>query len=160
MTALSQLLRDLGDLYQRHIVAEHKQDQLLLLMAFLVTFSIVRLITHAIRAGRLQHVFRNVQTAGGLHIHHLVIGILLLLTTGYISIGLDPDSSSGLLAVLFGIGAALTLDEFALWLRLKDVYWSREGRASIDAVVIATTVFALGIVGLPFWTAVVQRLIP
>lgn len=151
MPNIGNLPGDIVDLYQRHIVATDKQSQALVLVSFLVTFSIVRVITHAIRAGRLRRVLRNVQTSGGLHLHHLVIGILLLLGVGYVSAGIDPGGYDGLLAVLFGIGAALTLDEFALWLRLRDVYWSREGRASIDAVVIMATVIALGILGLPFW---------
>ena len=147
-------LNDTGDLYRHHIVATGKQSQALVLVSFLATFTFVRLITHAIRAGRFRRIFRNVQTSGGLHLHHLVIGILLLLCTGYISAGVDPDGYKGPLAVLFGIGAALTLDEFALWLRLQDVYWTREGRASVDAVVIMATIIALGILGLPFWVAV------
>lgn len=154
MTEFERFSRDVGDLYQRHFVATGKEAQLLILVSFLVTFTIVRIITHAIRAGRFRHVLRNVQTSSGLHLHHLVIGILLLLAVGYISTGVDPDGYKRQLAVLFGIGAALTLDEFALWLRLKDVYWTEQGRASIDAVIIMATVIALGVLGLPFWVAI------
>lgn len=160
MGEIDRLFTDIGRLYQHHIDDTGKQSQMLVLLSFLVTFTLVRLVTHAIRAGRLRRVFHNVQTSGGLHLHHLVIGILLLLGTGYVSTGLNPDRHTGLLAVLFGVGAALTLDEFALWLRLKDVYWSREGRASIDAVVIAAAIVAMGILGGPFWVAVAQRIAP
>lgn len=160
MGEIDRLFSDIGRLYQHHIVEAGKQSQMLVLASFLVTFALVRLITHAIRSGRFRHVFRNVQTPGGLHLHHLVIGILLLLVTGYVGIGVEPDSHAGLLAVLFGIGAALTLDEFALWLRLKDVYWTREGRASIDAVVIAASIAAIGVLGGPLWVAVVERIVP
>ncbi len=151
MTALERFLSDVGEVYQRHIVDDGKQAQMLVLASFLVTFTIVRLITHAIRAGKLRRVFRNVETSGGLHLHHLVIGILLLIGTGYVSVGIHPTEYGGLLAVLFGIGAALTLDEFALWLRLKDVYWAREGRASVDAVVIMASIITLGLIGIRFW---------
>jgi hypothetical protein len=151
MTSLERFLSDVGELYQQHIVDEGKQAQMLVLASFLVTFTIVRLITHAIRAGKLRHVFRNVQTSGGLHLHHLVIGILLLIGTGYVSVAIQPDGYGGLLAVLFGIGTALTLDEFALWLRLKDVYWAREGRASVDAVVVMASIITLGLIGVRFW---------
>lgn len=151
MPDFGQFATDVGNLYERHIVATGKQSQALILVSFLLTFTLVRLITHAIRAGRFRGAIHNVETPGGLHLHHLVIGIVLLLVTGYVSAGIDPDGYGGLLAVLYGIGAALTLDEFALWLRLKDVYWAREGRASIDAVIIAATVIALGILGFPFW---------
>lgn len=151
MTSLERFVSDVGELYHRHIVDDGKQAQVLVLASFLVTFTIVRLITHAIRAGKLRRVFRNVQTSGGLHLHHLVIGILLLIGTGYVSVGIQPTGYGGLLAVLFGIGAALTLDEFALWLRLKDVYWTQEGRASVDAVVIMASIITLGLIGIRFW---------
>lgn len=151
MPDFGQFAADVGNLYERHIIATGKQSQALILVSFLVTFTIVRLITHAIRAGRFRRAIHNVETPGALHLHHLVIGIVMLLVTGYVSAGVDPDGYGGLLAVLFGIGAALTLDEFALWLRLKDVYWEREGRTSIDAVVIVATVIALGILGIQFW---------
>lgn len=84
---------------------------MIILSSFLVTFVIVRAITHAIRAGRWRRVLRNLQTAGGTHLHHLVIGIVLLLTAGYLSIGPRNGPSPHMLAVMFGIGAALTLDE-------------------------------------------------
>jgi hypothetical protein len=154
MREFERFLHDVGDLYHRHIVETGREAQLLLLVSFLVTFTIVRVITHSIRAGRFHRVFRNVQTSGGLHLHHLVIGILLLLVVGYISTGIHPDGYDRPLAILFGIGAALTLDEFALWLRLKDVYWTQEGRASIDAVIIMATIIALGVLGLPLWVAI------
>ncbi len=137
--------------YHRHIVDEHHQPQLLLLAAFLVTFIVVRVITHAIRAGRWKRVFRNVSMKGGMHLHHLVPGILLLLVSGYLGIALPLSIGREPLAVLFGIGAALTLDEFALWLHLEDVYWARQGRQSVDAVVIAATIISLGILGWQFW---------
>ena len=160
MGDLERFLADVGDLYQHHIVDAGKQPQMALLVSFLLTFALVRLITHAIRAGKLRRVLRNVQTSSGLHLHHLVIGIVLLLGAGYVSTALDPHGWRELLAVLFGIGAALTLDEFALWLRLQDVYWTREGRASIDAVVIMATIIALGMLGLPFWLDIGRLVIP
>jgi hypothetical protein len=77
-------------------------------------------------------------SVGGTHVHHLVWGILLVLVTGYSGIAFAPGSPwRELLAILFGIGAGLTLDEFALWLHLRDVYWEQEGRRSIDAVIVA-----------------------
>ncbi len=98
----------------------------------------VRILTHAIRAGR--GPFHNLEV-GGRHIHHLVWGILLLLIVGYgwlLQFGPIVQARSRwhgrVMAFLFGVGAALTLDEFALWLNLQDVYWERQGRASMDAV--------------------------
>lgn len=106
-----------------------------MLVAFLVTFVATRLITRAIRLGR--GPFRDT-SIGGVHIHHQVYGIFLLLVAGAAEFTWRPGPPvDAVLAVLFGIGAALTLDEFALWLRLDDVYWTAEGRRSVDAVLVA-----------------------
>ena len=95
---------------------------------------------------------------GGRHIHHLVFGIIILLLVGYgwlCEIGNGSDDSSiflgRLMSILYGVGAALTLDEFALWLNLKDVYWAREGRSSIDAVILFGAVLAAGSWGAPLF---------
>ncbi|HEY4579529.1 MAG TPA: hypothetical protein VIG89_00720, partial [Candidatus Acidoferrales bacterium] len=100
------------------------------------------------------------------HIHHLVFGIVLLLAVGYASLmGVGArgtsaaDRSGRLLALLFGAGAALTLDEFALWLNLEDVYWSPEGRASIDAIVLFGAVFVIGIWGRQLFGAIARELL-
>jgi hypothetical protein len=95
----------------------------------------------------------SVTTEGGLHVHHLVFGIVLLLATGF-ALALQPPSPwSEIFAAGFGIGAGLTLDEYALWLHLEDVYWAEEGRRSVDAVVIAAVLGGLLLMGfLPFST--------
>jgi hypothetical protein len=97
-------------------------------------------VTHAIRAGR--GPFRNI-SPGGRHIHHMTFGIIGLLLTGYAwnaQLGLGTSAerrwSSRVSATGYGMASALTLDEFALWLNLQDDYWTKEGRESIDAVVI------------------------
>jgi len=83
----------------------------------------------------------NVETSSGLHIHHLVWGILTIMLTGFLAFSFQPDSPwIELLAVAFGVGCGLTLDEFALWLHLEDVYWSEEGRSSVDAVIVAVLI--------------------
>jgi hypothetical protein len=120
-----------------------------MLGAYLITFLVTRAVTKAIRRGR--GPFRNT-SVGGVHVHHQVYGIFLLLGVGTAEFTYRPPGPwSDVLAVLFGVGAALTLDEFALWLRLDDVYWEREGRSSVDAVLIAFVVGLLLLVGLnPF----------
>lgn len=150
MLDLNRLWQDIGHAYDRNIADAGKQPQAVALVAFLVTFLAVRLITHAIRDGKLRRVLRNVQ-AGGTHIHHLVPGILLLLASGYLLLAIGPSGPREPVAVLFGIGAALTLDEFALWLHLEDVYWAKQGRQSVDAVVVAATIAALVVLGAGFW---------
>src|SRR3954452_17742378 len=113
--------------------------------AFLLTFLTTRLITRAIRTGR--GPFRNA-SVGGNHVHHEGYGIFLLLITGTADFTEGREGSwLYVLASLFGMGAALTLDEFALWLHLEDVYWSQEGRSSVDAVLIALGVGGLLLVG-------------
>jgi hypothetical protein len=121
----------------------------LMLGAFVVTFLVTRLVTRLIRSGR--GPFRNT-TIGGVHVHHQVYGIFLLLGTGVVELTYRPPSPwVELIAVLFGVGAALTLDEFALWLTLDDVYWGPEGRRSVDAVLIAAVIGGLLLVGVsPF----------
>jgi lysyl-tRNA synthetase, class II len=90
----------------------------------------------------------NVQL-GGTHVHHLVWGICTLLIVGYLMIALDPGSPlHEVFAILFGVGTGLTLDEFALWLNLKDVYWSEQGRRSIDAVIVMATFAGIVMIGL------------
>lgn len=145
------LRRDVSAAYEKDILQSGKEAQLVILITFLATFALVRLITHSIRADRFKHLLRNVQTSGGLHIHHLVPGIILLLISGYLGIGLSNNISENFVAILFGIGAALTLDEFALWLHLEDVYWAKQGRDSIDAVVIMATIIAIGLIGYTFF---------
>jgi hypothetical protein len=96
---------------------------------------------------------------GGMHIHHLVFGIVLLLVSGYAmvaEIGTDVTPRSlflgRLIAILYGMGAALTLDEFEMWLNIKESTWSFSGRASIDAVVLFGALLAVGAWGAPLWT--------
>lgn len=96
---------------------------------------------------------------GGMHIHHLVWGIVLLLVSGYAmvaEIGTDSTPRSlflgRLIAILYGMGAALTLDEFAMWLNIKESTWTFQGRESIDAVVLFGALLAVGAWGAPLWT--------
>jgi hypothetical protein len=132
--------RVLGALY-RKLLGDCRQERLFLgNVGFLTAFVTVRGITHSIRAGR--GPFRNV-TPGGRHIHHMTFGIIGLLATGYawnaqLGIGSDPARRWGsrVSATGYGMASALTLDEFALWLNLQDDYWTKQGRESIDAVVI------------------------
>jgi hypothetical protein len=144
--------------YIRDIRETGKEPAFLLTLAFLITFGLVRFITYSIRTQRL-HLFRNVTTKSGLHVHHMVPGMLLVLASGYFGLVLPGNAATALLAILFGIGAALVLDEFALWLRLADVYWEPEGRESIDAVVLAGGVCLLYLLGLDFWPHLIEALL-
>ena len=156
-------MKALAQLYHFHFKSERRERLFLASIGFLVTFGIVRLITHLIRAG--VGPFHNVVSSGGLHIHHLVWGILLLLLVGYIWLIQEgtgqsrfPSWFSRVTAIAYGVGAALTLDEFALWLNLQDVYWAGPGRESVDAVVIFASFLSVGIWGFPFLAGVAREL--
>jgi hypothetical protein len=119
---------------------------LLLLAAMLLSFGFIRFSTRMIRA-EVSWWPGNV-TPGGLHIHHLVFGIVMMMVAGFAAFAIQPDEPwFEISAVVFGAGMGLTLDEFALWLHLEDVYWSEEGRSSVDAVVFAAIIGGGYIVG-------------
>ncbi|CAM5415689.1 hypothetical protein SAVIM338S_02231 [Streptomyces avidinii] len=139
----------MGHWWYRNIVEPGKLPLLLALLAFVSSFLITRVITRMIRAGR--GPFKNV-TPGGMHIHHVVPGVILVIIGGFGAIGSSRHSfGAGLSAVIFGLGAGLVLDEFALILHLDDVYWSEQGRKSVEIVVLTAAIVALVLGGfLPF----------
>lgn len=141
-----ELAGSVSSLFDRAIVEPGKLPEFLFYVAFLGAFGFIRGSAHMIRA-EVSWWPGNVEV-GGTHIHHLVWGILVLLIAGYVSVSFSPDSPGAeLVAIAFGIGAGLTLDEFALWLTLRDVYWEQEGRRSIDAVIVVAAVAGLILVG-------------
>src|SRR5271170_2046873 len=143
--------RDVRSLYRKHFGDRRKERRLISTGAFFVTFAGVRAITHAIRAGR--GPFKNI-TPGGRHIHHMTFGITGLLSVGYLwllEIGTNQQrGASRVTSLVYGSGAALTLDEFALWLNLEDDYWTTQGRESIDAVVLFGSLLTLSVLGRGF----------
>src|SRR5271167_2339886 len=145
--------REIRALYRKHFKDRRKERQLISTASFFVTFAAVRGITHAIRAER--GPFKNI-TPGGRHIHHMTFGITGLLTVGYLwllEIGTNERRrSSRATSIVYGSGAALTLDEFALWLNLEDDYWNKQGRESIDAVVLFGSLLTLSVLGRGFLT--------
>jgi hypothetical protein len=142
---------DITRAYDREIQVPGKEIHFLILAAFVCSFGFIRGSAHMIRA-QVSWWPGNVETKGGTHIHHLVWGILLLLSMGYIGLAEDIGSPwLELVAIAFGIGMGLTLDEFALWLNLADVYWQQKGRQSIDAVVVTTALLVIALLGLQFW---------
>ncbi|MGH3366056.1 MAG: hypothetical protein ACRDOY_02515 [Nocardioidaceae bacterium] len=134
------------DWYDTHVFQTGRSAALWALICFLATYALTRWITRRIR--RRQHsgdesadgAIKDVYI-GGVHIHHQVWGILLVLVVGLLEFRYQPESPwQEVLAAMFGVGAALALDEFALWLHLQDVYWTEEGRKSIDAVMVASVI--------------------
>jgi hypothetical protein len=143
----------LGASYHDQIVAPGKQPVFLLLVGLLAGFGFIRTSTRLIRA-QVRWWPGNV-SAGGVHLHHEFFGMLIMLITGTLGFAVrTPSDWWDLLAFGFGVGAGLVLDEFALLLHLQDVYWSKEGRTSIDAVILAVTGTGLLLVGgAPFGAA-------
>jgi hypothetical protein len=145
-------LRAVPSIYRKHFADCRRERQFLAAVSFLTTFVSVRTITHAIRAGR--GPFRNIMP-GGRHIHHMTFGIIGLLSVGYLwmlEIGTSESrrASSRATSLSYGAAAALTLDEFALWLNLEDDYWTKRGRESIDAVTVFGALLTIGVFGKDF----------
>ena len=161
LLVLLQLTR-LGFLIRSTIPDRPRRRMFIASVSFLITFVGVRLIVSLVTHN---HGPFGWVMVGGRHIHHLVWGILILLFVGYgwlLDLGRSHSPTSiflsRLMAVSYGAGAALTLDEFALWLNLEpDAYWSSSGRLNIDAVILFGSILAVGTWGAPFFRAL-QRM--
>jgi hypothetical protein len=118
---------------------------LLTLIGFVCAFGFIRLSTRLMRSPRVPWWPGSVVSEGGVHVHHLFFGIVLMMVAGGLSFAVGETDGPwyAIYAVLFGIGLGLAIDEYALWLHLDDVYWSRAGRSSIDATLIALGLFGL-----------------
>jgi hypothetical protein len=145
-----------GAILHKRIPDRPRRRLFLAALGFVLTFLGVRLLVLLV----LFHVgpFGWV-VIGGRHIHHLVWGIVLLLVSGYAmvaEIGTEATPRSlfagRLIAIVYGMGAALTLDEFTMWLDIKQSTWTFSGRESIDAVVLFAALLGLGAWGAPLWT--------
>jgi hypothetical protein len=137
-----------SDFWNDQILANEKQGLFLVLVGFILSFSFIRMSTRLMRSPRVTWWPGSVVSDSGVHLHHLVFGIVTMMiagTLGLAALGQSPYTE--ICAFLFGIGAGLTIDEFALWVYLDDVYWAEEGRASIDATVIAAAGMMLILLG-------------
>ncbi|MEO3973041.1 hypothetical protein [Streptomyces sp. CAU 1734] len=135
----------MGGWFRENILDAGKLPTLLALASFVLTFLITRTVTRLIRAGR--GPFRNI-TPGGMHIHHVVPGVVLMVVGGFGAVGSGRYGvAASVCAVVFGIGAGLVLDEFALIVHIHDVYWSEEGRQSVEVVILATALASLVLSG-------------
>jgi hypothetical protein len=133
--------------YESAIFDAGREPAFLMLLTFVVTLAVTRFYT---RIGRIRRWGSG--SASGVHVHHVVPGVIMSLAAGVLVIAFDPGGIViGLLAVVFGAGAALTLDEFAMLLHLDDVYWKLEGRVSIEACMVAVAVLGFAVlVASPF----------
>ncbi|MBV9156740.1 MAG: hypothetical protein JO097_10805 [Acidobacteriaceae bacterium] len=153
----------LRDIYKEQLGESRRERLFLASVGFFVAVAVIRGLTIAIHNDI--GPFHNVEMRGR-HIHHMVWGILLLLLVGYswlVQIGTGSEKSwrwaGRLTSMLYGVAAALTLDEFALWLNLSDVYWQREGRESYEAMALFAGVLAMGVFGGPFFKGIGRQLV-
>jgi hypothetical protein len=137
-----------ADFWNDQIVAEEKQGLFLVLVGFLLSFGFIRMSTRLMRSPRVPWWPGSVVSESGVHVHHLVFGIVTMMIAGAVGFTVLGDSPwAEVCAFAFGVGAGLTIDEFALWVYLEDVYWSEQGRVSIDATVIAAAFMGLILLG-------------
>jgi hypothetical protein len=135
-----------------------QQSALISWLAFTTTFGTVRGITHAIKAGK--GPFRNL-SLGGEHLHHYMWGIGMLTGVGAVAVrGTEELRRHPATALVYGVGLALIVDEFALLLDLKDVYWAREGRVSVDIGIGGSSLAATYFAALPVLRKVARRRLP
>jgi hypothetical protein len=151
----------LGRVYERQLAESRRERLFLASIGFFTAVLVVRGVTFAIHNDI--GPFHDVSMKGR-HIHHLFWGITLLLVVGYgwlLQIGTGTARSSvwaaRAMCMVYGVAAALTLDEFALWLNLRDVYWEREGRESFEAMALFAGVLCIGIFGHPFFRGVARE---
>ena len=149
----------LADLWREHIRHAPGFPRLLIAVSFLISFGIVRTITYGIRDGWLPFGDLEAGSPGkGIHLHHYMWGIGIVLILCYVEIGFRPERGRNLFAVLYGLALALILDEFALLLNLRDVYWSGPGRASLVAVSVAAGFVTIAVLARPFVRAVLHEI--
>jgi hypothetical protein len=128
---------------------KHNEEGLfLVLVGFILSFAFIRMSTRLMRSPKVPWWPGSVVSDSGVHLHHLVFGIVTMMIAGALGFTAFGDSpTTEICAFAFGIGAGLTIDEFALWVHLEDVYWAEEGRSSIDATVIAAAGMLLVLLG-------------
>jgi hypothetical protein len=134
--------------FWNNLTQHEEQGLFLVLVGFIGSFAFIRMSTRLMRSPKVPWWPGSVVSDSGVHLHHLVFGIVAMMaagTLGFLFFGASPQTE--IAAFFFGIGAGLTIDEFALWVHLDDVYWAEEGRSSIDATVIAAAGMGLVLLG-------------
>ena len=130
-------------------LVEHEEQALFLVLAgFVLSFAFIRMSTRLMRSPKVPWWPGSVVSDSGVHLHHLVFGIVTMMVAGTLGLSTLGDSPwTEICAFAFGVGAGLTIDEFALWVYLDDVYWAEEGRSSIDATVLAVAAMGMLLLG-------------
>jgi uncharacterized membrane protein len=137
-----------SEFWNEQILAHDREGVFLVLVGFILSFAFIRMSTRLMRSPKVPWWPGSVVSDSGVHLHHLVFGIVMMMiagTLGFAALGSSPYAE--ICAFFFGIGVGLTIDEFALWVYLDDVYWAEQGRSSIDATVIAAALMGLVVLG-------------
>lgn len=142
----------MGILYDILIEKHRKRVSFVVLVSFLLTFLIVRLYVLSAMAGFIEDPYLYIR---GYHIHHLNYGIFIMAVAGFCALVSQREKDRLKLGVLYGIGLGLTFDEFGMWLRLEDEYWTR---LSYDAVIVISLIFVNLVYFYPFWERVFNLL--
>jgi hypothetical protein len=150
--AMIPLASFISDFWNDQLVEHDRQYLFLVLLGFVGSFAFIRMSTRLMRSPRVPWWPGSIVSESGTHVHHLVFGIVTMMIAGTISFaGFATSPIYELCGLFFGIGIGLTIDEFALWVHLEDVYWADEGRQSIDATLIAVAALGLILLGVrPF----------
>jgi hypothetical protein len=142
----------IAEFWNDHILAHERQGVFLVLVGFILSFGFIRMSTRLMRSPKVPWWPGSIVSDSGVHLHHLVFGIVTMMIAGTLGFTVHGESPyAEICGFAFGVGAGLTIDEFALWVYLDDVYWAEEGRSSIDATVIAAAAMGLIVLGInPF----------
>jgi hypothetical protein len=155
MAIKSPLGKDLRAVFREEL-DPRQRAALLSWLAFTTTFGALRGITYSIKEGK--GPFRNL-SVGGAHLHHYMWGIGLVSGVGGVAVhGDEPRRNHPAVALTYGAGLALIVDEFALLLDLKDVYWARQGRISVDLGIGASSLAGTYFAALPLLRALRRRI--
>lgn len=154
-----------SEMFHQHVRDRPRRRLFLASVGFFLTLAVARSMAYA--AGHNIGPFHYIYIRGT-HVHHMVWGMLLLLVVGFcwlIEVGTGTKASSlfasRLMSLLYGVGAALSLDEFALWLNLEEsIYWTRQGRASLEAILLFGAALLIGIWGKDFLRALTREFVP
>ncbi len=153
-TGMEPLKKRVKEAYEHDVDRTHK-SLMRAWIAFGLTFGMVRALTYSIREGIVPNV--NLATEG-LHIHHYVWGVAMLMLMGHLALVDDKARYHKWLAIMYGVSAALIIDEFALLLNLRDVYWAEEGRWSVDIALCIIAVLGIYLVAPRFWRHVAAEI--
>lgn len=141
----------MGIFYDKLIEKHRKRVSFIVLVSFLLTFIIVRCYVISAEKGIIEDPYLYIK---GYHIHHLNYGIVIMAIAGFWALIFQNEKDRLKIGALYGVGLGLTFDEFGMWLRLEDDYWTR---ASYDAIIVISLLFISFVYFPSFWYRLVEK---